>query len=46
MPTITPIMTMTIIITMIMATITITITKANICATALANAGMIIPKAG
>jgi hypothetical protein len=41
MPTITPIMT--IIITMIMATITIT--KANICATASANAGMIIPKA-
>jgi hypothetical protein len=35
MPTITPIMT--IIIT--------TITKANICAAALANAGMIIPKA-
>jgi hypothetical protein len=39
MRTITPIMT--IIITMIMTTIT----KANICAAASANAGMIIPKA-
>lgn len=38
MPTITPIMN-------IITTIMIMITKANICAAALANAGMIIPKA-
>ncbi len=42
MPTITPIMN---IITTITITIMIMITKANICAAALANAGMIIPKA-